>query len=364
MLPLLLAAGLLGAGSFGQKWLKQRDEEDLAQKYRGLLGQAGADNMGPPTEGGQMGHSPGSGLLADPNDPTRQLQFAAGVLGLPGQTQRGLSMLDSAFGRAQQAGQFKASQGQQQAQFDAAQTRQAEQFGQSFGLQKDQFANQQAQQERQAQQWLEEFTKRTQDTAFQQQMARDQLAVSRGHLSLAQSEAATKAGANGGLPALEKGWTYVPSASGIVAAPIPGTADFSKAMAGGQGLRDADARVSEFMDLLGGKEIETRGGKKMRTGGTGTELWGEGAAKLSTLRGGIIADVAKLRDMGVLQQGELENIEKQLPDPTSWTGPMQNNKSTLAAYKALQDQIKVKQANYVKAHPWMVPPPPAGFTPR
>ena len=102
----------------------------------------------------------------------------------------------------------------------------------------------------------------------------------------------------------------------------------------------------------------------MRTGGTGTELWGEGSAKLATLRGGIIADVAKLRDMGVLQQGELENIEKQLPDPTSWTGPLQNNASTLSAYKALQEQFQQKRAAYLKAHPWMVPPPPAGFTPR
>lgn len=364
MLPLLLAAGLLGAGSFGQKWLKQRDEEDLAQKYRGLLGQAGGDTMGPPTEGGAMGYQPGAGLLADPNDPTRQLQFASGVLGIPGQTQRGLSMLDSAFGRAQQAGQFKQSQGQQQAQFDATQTRQAEQFGQTFGLAKDQFANQQQQQATQAQQWLEEFNRRTADTAFQQKMQQQQLAVSQGHLNLAKQTAENKAGANGGLPALEKGWTYVPSASGIVAAPIPGTADFSKAVAGGQGLRDADARVTEFMDLLGGKEYETKAGNKMRAGGTGTELWGEGAAKLGTLRGGIIADVAKLRDMGVLQQGELENIEKQLPDPTSWTGPLQNNNSTLAAYKALQDQIKTKTANYIKAHPWLVPPPPPGFKPR
>lgn len=54
-------------------------------------------------------------------------------------------------------------------------------------------------------------------------------------------------------------------------------------------------------------------------GASGTELFGARANTLRFLRGNVLSDVASLRNMGVLQPAELENLESQLPDPTSWS---------------------------------------------
>lgn len=56
-----------------------------------------------------------------------------------------------------------------------------------------------------------------------------------------------------------------------------------------------------------------------QVGPSGSEGTGPQATTLKFLRGNVIARVAKLRNLGVLQPGELENIEEQLPDPTSWS---------------------------------------------
>ena len=81
---------------------------------------------------------------------------------------------------------------------------------------------------------------------------------------------------------------------------------------------------------------------------------------MSTIRGQIIANVAVLRNMGVLQGGELENIEKMLP--TGWSGPFQRNKSTTAAYNELKRQFEQKLVGHRKK-PWLLPAPPPGTLP-
>lgn len=56
-----------------------------------------------------------------------------------------------------------------------------------------------------------------------------------------------------------------------------------------------------------------------KAGASGTELFGELANTLRFQRGNVLSGLAKLRNLGVLQPGEYEILEQQLPDPTSVT---------------------------------------------
>jgi hypothetical protein len=367
MLPMVLGLGLLGANEWARQRRVSQQEEAMTGAYQRLLGQA-PEAMGPPDIAGGMGRTGGSGLLANPRDPSAQLQFAAGIMGLPGQQQLGANMLNQIWQRAQQGEQWQQGQAQQAEQFSRGEQRQAEQFGMSHQLARDQFGNTQSQQAQALQQWLAQFglaqqeaARRAQEGAAQLDISRGNLGVARERLGIDRAEAERKAVPD--MPKLSPGWMYGPSGAGVVAMPIPGTEDYAKATGANSALQGAEQRIGRLNDMLLGAE-KTVNGRKIRTGGVGTELWGENAATYSTLRGQIIADVAKLRDMGVLQAGELERIEQQLPDPSGLMAPLRRNKSIARGYAELQEQFKLKRQQHLSANPWLIPPPPPGFTPQ
>jgi hypothetical protein len=105
-----------------------------------------------------------------------------------------------------------------------------------------------------------------------------------------------------------KGYFPVQSPSGQVEyIPQPGTAPFNDAQAGRDELENIVRDVQAFQ-----LEMES-------AGPTGTEYVGPKATRLKFLRGNVLARVAKLRALGVLQPTELENLEGQLPDPTAFS---------------------------------------------
>lgn len=365
VLPLLLGLGLLAGNQMVLQRRRDAREADINERYRGLLGVApGA--MGPETAGGEMGGpTGGTGLLADPNNVQRQMQYAAGVIGIPRQREQGLAMLNAAMVRAQQQEEAK---------------RQASQWAQQFGLQQQQFQQGQANYEqtfragredaaesgrrwnlgrdfqlgqdaRQASQWTAEHALRVNADARAAEAARI-------------ATAAGDAGVEGmvGAPKLPAGYGWMPGAGGkLIAAPVPGTPDHVKGVQGLSSLRDTDELIGNMLDTMQGKETLTRNGRKVRIGGTGTETHGDQAARLSQMRGAIISGIAKLRDMGVLQAGEMERIEDELPDPTGWGSVLKRNKTIEAAYDELRKQFRSKQRGHLEAHPWLVPPLPPGF---
>ncbi|MDH5276940.1 MAG: hypothetical protein OEW88_11005 [Gammaproteobacteria bacterium] len=104
-----------------------------------------------------------------------------------------------------------------------------------------------------------------------------------------------------------KGHFPVLSPSGSVEyIPQPGTPGYLKA----QEAEQIQARILKNLALLQSQIDDA--------GASGTELVGPRANNLRFLRGNVLADVAALRNLGVLQPAELENLEAQLPDPTSW----------------------------------------------
>jgi hypothetical protein len=356
-----MGLGLLAGGDWYAQ--KRRDERDasMTDRYLGLLGAKPGATMGPPEESGQLGYSGGRGLLANPNDFENQMQFAAGVAGMPRkQREMGLAMLQATM------------------QHDQA-VRQDRQWGQEFGLRQDQFRQGQANYEQTFQagrddaaatggRWALGHNFQVGEAARQaaQWAADHQLRANADSRAAAEAAAANQAGQAGiagmiGIPKLAAGygWQQGPNGS-VIAAPVPGTPDHSKGVEGLGALQGADALIGELLDTMQGKEV-TRNGVKIRTGGVGTEAYGENAARMSMKRGQIISAVAKLRDMGVLQQGEMENLEEQLPSPAGWGSKLKKNSSIVASYDELRKQFRAKAARHIEANPWLVPALPPGF---
>jgi hypothetical protein len=370
MLPLLLLAGMLAAGSYGQQKYKDYRDDETASKYRGLLG-AGPGPMGPPDEAGNMGQTQGQGLLADPTNIQRQLEFAAGVSGLRGQQAPGLNLLNAAFGRAQQ--QAEAAQQQQQFgqnfaagrqdaaavqnRFDQGQATQAQQWQQQFDAGRGDAAQH-------AQQWQQQFGAGRDDSARQAMQWEKEFGLHRNADQRAAAEAAQQGNAGPALAKLPAGWQYQAGPGGEpMAAPVPGTTDWTTGVSKAESLQAAQERIGTMLDMLQGKEQMTLAGRKLRINGSGTELYGPKAEQYSVLRGQVISDVAKLRDMGVLQQGEMDALDKQIKDPTSWGAAFSHNSTIAAGYEEMRDLFKKKLEQHFVSSPWLIPPVPKGFAP-
>ena len=355
--------GLLGGfadlvgGYFGRVQAAKQAamEAPYRQQLAGLLGSQPVADMGPPDASGGMGMSGGTGLLANPNDPNKQLAFAAGVMGLPGQQQLGASLLSGAFQRAQQGQQFEQAQAQQGAQFSQGFDQRERQFLQTHDLARAQFTEQQAYRDLQQQNWERQFTAARQAEAFNQGIAGATLDLNRGRFALEQQTKGDDA-----LPKLSPGYMYVQSAAGKVAAPIPGTKPYADAVDADGSLEAAQRRITQIVDIMQGAE-RTVGGRKVRAGGTGgTELYGTKAATLGQLRAQVIADLGVLQNTGVLQKSDLERYDELLADPTAVSSLGRKTSSMVAGYTTLRDEFKDKQRRHRVSNPWLLPPPPRG----
>jgi len=360
MLP-LLALGLLTGGSLwgGNKLYQNAVDErnaKLAEMLLPLLGQAPGAPMGPPDASGGMGGFQGQGLLADPGDPRRQAQFAQGILAspVPGAGRLGVSVLEQALGRAtqaregalnrdQQAGQFATTEQRQREQFSATEARLTEQFQREFG-----FSQEEAQ--RHAREWAASFDAQRKETAARLGIEQQRLDLERARVDRTGT----------GIPS---GYMPTMSATGPTLMPMPGTKPYADTVETERSLATADQRINAMLDIFVGKERTTQGGRVVRDGGTGTELYGEQAARMSMIRSQIMADIGKLQNLGVLNPGDVERLDKTLPDPTSWHGPITSNSSIVAAYQQLQQEFRNKLANHRDANPWLLPPPPPGTVP-
>jgi hypothetical protein len=358
MIP-LLALGLLGGAAYGQQWFNDKSDAKLAEALGPLIGQ-GPQPMGPEDPAtGRMGLTGGTGLLADPADPTRQMQFAQGLLALPGGRQV-LQSFDPMLGRALQSKQWTQQHDTQVQQYQLTHDTQVAQFAKQFGLNEQQARLAVDTFEKQQQQWQATFDAQRADEAERQRVAREQLAL---HGRTVAAEEARAKGGEG--PKLPTGYMWTQSASGIVPMPMPNTPDFVKAKDAEGALVGATQRDRRVARYLHGQEQTTPAGRESAIGRwTGTELWGEEKSQMGMIRAQIVASLGKMQDAGVLQQGDFERYEKLLPDPTSWTGPFSRNKSTLAAYRTLSEQFERKLKQHRESNSWLVPPPPPGTVAR
>ena len=358
MLPFLaLGLGLMAGNEFLRQKKITDKENETAQAYKGLLGSAGGNIMGPPTEGGQMGYTGGSGLLADPSNIQKQLQFAAGVAGLPGQQAIGLNMLNAAFQRQQAQSQADQGQANWQAQWDRQGTRDQladTRWNQEWDAQQAQRAAQAEQQAQAQRNWEAQFGLSQQQ--FAQQGKQWQASHALAQQAANRADAAAKAKAEPDLPKIPVGYAWAPDGrGGFAPQPLPNTPDWQKAKGGLEAITGAETRLKDMLDLIGGK-MDTGAG--VRVGGAGTELYGDTATKMTALRGAIRSDIGKARELGALMGFEQEDLDRQMPDPTTFGAAFKGNKNTMAGYEELLRQVQQKKAEFYRVNPWMRPPPP------
>ena len=91
----------------------------------------------------------------------------------------------------------------------------------------------------------------------------------------------------------------------------------------------------------------------------GTEAIGETSATMRGLYGDILAAVAEAQNKGVLQQGELEEMKEQLPNPGEWKSLRLSNDRIKAAFVQKLEQIrdKLNVARNVFEKEWRYTPP-------
>ena len=118
----------------------------------------------------------------------------------------------------------------------------------------------------------------------------------------------------------------------VYVAAAPGSPPYIKAQ---QDFFDAESTVGEIDQLL------------TLLSETGTEMFGGDSARFGILNQKIVSGVAALEDLGVLQEGERENIEKSLPNPGSFKAGLTANSTIRDAYGQLMGlfQTKIGQAN-------------------
>jgi hypothetical protein len=110
----------------------------------------------------------------------------------------------------------------------------------------------------------------------------------------------------------------------------------------------------------------------------GSSIWlGAASGEAGQLRSSIIADIAVLRNLGVIQQGEMEFIERSLMDPTSFSSLFTWDAKAQEQYSTLRSQFeeRLKQLGTTPAGrgagrgaapgaaPVELPPAPAAFNP-
>jgi hypothetical protein len=128
-------------------------------------------------------------------------------------------------------------------------------------------------------------------------------------------------------------------------APLPGTTQYEAAYSGVQKLEESATLTNEFLDLLSQ---------------VGTEYRGADALKLTQLRDRIIGVYGKaLIDLGTLQPGDLQRLEKSLPDPTALGSQLNpwSAENIGQVYEQILGQMEAQLQQGRKVH-WYVPSRP------
>jgi hypothetical protein len=150
---------------------------------------------------------------------------------------------------------------------------------------------------------------------------------------------------NVGLGSTPAGYERFEGPAGAALRPLPGHPELIQAEeklgTAAQAVRDFDAMINM---------IESYGS---------TELVGTAAGEMSALYGQLTAHVAKMRDLGVLQEGERQAIEAKMPDPTSLGSLVSPKSSALGNYRMSRRLLEAKLRQLQRAYSgWGLGPQP------
>jgi hypothetical protein len=343
-----LAIGLLfggGRGAFAEFQRQQQMAQQAAQaaQVRGLLGApAQYDpglNAGPPPPDQAVAQAvPGSGLLGNPNDPANRMQFAAGIMGIPGLEGLGANVLQSIYAQQQQERQFQQGEGRAASQFETMrQDRAAE--------------GTQAQTN-----WQAQFDAQRAAEAERLRIAQAQLGMEQGRYRMAVDAAtAARTPQPAELPKPIAGYGWTVNNGRPVMAPLPGSPDYAKAVGGLESLNEGLRQVDTILNTVWGQPRQV-GGRQVRVGGTGFEAFGSQADTLALAYGNLRSAILRAQESGVIDKGEREAFSEMLANPKSWTGIATEGSKN--AYESVKGQLQRKLDAYYQANPWLIPEAP------
>jgi hypothetical protein len=349
-------AGPIARGLFAEEYAAQIDKDRRSQ-IAGLMGVAasgggelGAEQMGPPTPA--TGGTGLLGALADPADRARA-QFAAGLMSVPGMEQQGGTLMREILGRdmTREAGARDERRiALNENHFNRTEERIAAQFREQQDFARERYDEDRAR-------WGDQFA--LERLKFREQSARGAAADARGRAADERDRLRFELEQRGKQgPAMGS----APQGSAIVAGPdgvprvvyLQGSKEWRDAR---EGLDTLDATIGEIDQQLASISQ------------SGTEVYGAESKRQGVRQAQIVSGVAKLRGLGVLQPGELENIEASLPNPSTFRGAVAGNKATSSALKQLRASFVAKRhATAQLTQDWpgfgdegpSTPPPPPG----
>jgi len=304
LIPLLLGGLFLGDkvkhGIGKRRAGKERDR--LREGMLEALGTAPGLFEGEARPGGEQlqGQFGGAGLLADPNNQANQLQFGADIFGLTGGQATDTSLIEQSLG------------------FGQRNTEQAALFQQQDNSQDNVFT----------------FNREENRLDREQQLT---IAEDRAEALRVNNEQKAQAllGVDGGpnLGSLATGTRRVELSDGTFAdVPLRDTPRYTDAVTELQtferAVNDVDAMITS---------IETHG----------SEYQGVESGQQALAYGQILAHMAQLRELGVLQKSDIEFMQDALTDPSGLAGMFTGNERMIESYKTAQRffQDKLRESN-------------------
>jgi len=311
----LLAPLLLGAGALGQRAVLENSARKSSEAIRGFMGQAPGEFQADlfPGEAPIPGlKTAGSGLMADPANPAKQMEFAANLMGLSPRDRAAAAPLfgqllntysqgalqREGWTRSETMQRERAAQADQH--FEITQAGINDRFKQDYDFSRERFNEN-----------VRQFglTQAQEKLKYDDQRRLAWAANARAEAAAAREKAKAEAAAVDPFAGIKVPSGYqpavVPGADGRPAAgvvPMRNTAPWVDAQKEVGTLGQARVLLAELY-----QDMEK----------TGPEMWGAKAKEMKAKYSQIVAAVAALQNKGVLQEGEMEQIMEGLPDPSA-----------------------------------------------
>src|SRR5262245_22904945 len=339
MLPIFALAPLMGlARDAYTKYFSERNSAESADKIRGLLGSSpslmypgaemGDEQQGPPQE-----LDPGSGLMANPADPRRQLEFMSGIMGLrPGERRAAGALFSDVMARAQAGAMRREELGQQREDAAAREAGVNARFDQQHALALKEF-------DENRRQFGDKFALENLRADRDNTLKGQEIALNALKLDALRNPPAPGTVQMGGVPAGQ--YRVLDPGSGQVEdVPVPGSELYNSQSDLLGAITEARQHIKSLRDLVDEH---------------GTEAYGA-TAKRMQIRHALATDAlkkvmnasAKGPQSGRYSEAQMEELNKLLTNPTGWNiGGYRSDESITTGYdelgKWLEEQYKAAQ---------------------
>lgn len=339
MFPLLALAPLLMGGA---RYIQQADAEDAAEKIKAWRGSAPGlmypGGQGDDAQQGPPQQTPGSGLMADPSDPNRQLEFMNNLMSLrPSQRNAAVNAFGPIMARAQAQAQAGAELGQRRAEVEqrGAQFQQEQAgIGERFRSEQDRLAK--------------EFDQKVKQ--FGQGYALDWMRAQTERLnvlsSIEQRRLATQQ-ALGLVPSIQGDYLQIPTAGGAPRrVPLQGTKPWNEERGHQDNLTQLYGDLNELT-----QSVQSNGPRS--SGPTG--------ARQAFAYNRLLEGLNALGGSSRYSKDKMDELKKAVTEPGDWhAGKYRRTDSMLAGYGALREFLQnefTKSQNITQDWPGFNPAP-------